>query len=127
MSEPLIDTAILVDVLRKRSEAEAYLLSIASQGLFTHATVVGELLMGIRDKKELQALDELLRPFFILHPTDADSSSSLGLLRQFKLSHGTGYLDCLIAATALRMNLSIATTNDKHFRPIPGLQVIRPY
>lgn len=127
MSAPVIDTAILVDHLRKRPEAEAYLLSIARQGLFTHDTVVGELLMGIRDKKELQALDELLRPFRILHLSESDSSISIELLRQYKLSHGTGYLDCLIAATCLRMNLPVSTTNDKHFRLIPNLQVIRPY
>jgi predicted nucleic acid-binding protein len=127
MNAPVIDTAILVDHLRKRPEAEAYLLSVASQGLVTHATVVGELLMGIRDKKELQALDDLLRPFHILQVNDSDSSTSLALLRQFRLSHGTGYLDCLIAATALRMKMPVCTTNDKHFRPIPNLQVIRPY
>ncbi len=127
MSAPIIDTAILVDHLRKRPEAEAYILSVAPQGLYTHATAVGELLMGIRDKKELQALDDLLRPFQILQLSDVDSATSLTLLRQFKLSHGTGYLDCLIAATCLRMNMPVSTTNDKHFRPIPNLQVIRPY
>ena len=127
MSAPVTDTAILVDHLRKRPEAGAYLLSVAPQGLLTHDTVVGELLMGIRDKKELQALDDLLRPFQILHLNETDSATAIELLRQYKLSHGTGYLDCLIAATCLRMKMPVSTTNDKHFRPILNLQVIRPY
>ena len=127
MSAPVLDTVILIDVLKNHPPAKAYIKSIAPQGLFTHATVVGEILMGIRDKDELKAFDELLVPFHILHPSHADSASCLALLHQFKLSHGTGYLDCLIAATALRLNMPISTLIEKHFRPIPGLQLIRPY
>lgn len=127
MNPPLIDTSILVDHPRQRPEAGAYLLQMAPQGLYTHATVIAELIVGVRSKDELHKLDATLRPFQILHPTDADSSSALDLLRMYKLAHGTGYLDSLIAATALRLILPIATTNDKHFRPIPNLQVIRPY
>jgi predicted nucleic acid-binding protein len=97
MSAPVIDTSILIDHLRKRPEAETYLLSVASLGLCTHATGVAELLVGIRDKKELQALDSLMQPFQILHPNDADSKVSLDLLRQLRLTYGIGYLDTLIA------------------------------
>ena len=35
--------------------------------------------------------------------------------------------DCLIAATCLRLGLPLVTVNDKHFRPIRRLRVIRPY
>jgi hypothetical protein len=127
MNPPLIDTPILIDVLRKRVEAETYILDTTPQNLCTHDTVVAEILMGVRDGKELAAVDRFLQPFQILHLTEVDSARAIELLHQFKLSHGTGYLDCLIAATALRLNMPVATTNDKHFRPIPNLQVIRPY
>jgi hypothetical protein len=33
--------------------------TVAAQGLVTHATVVGELLMGVRDKNELQLLKSI--------------------------------------------------------------------
>jgi len=127
VNPPIIDTSILVDHLRRRPEAQSYILQVAPQGLFTHATVLAELIVGVRDKAELHALDATLRPFQILHVNDADSASALELLRTYRLSHGTGYLDSLIAATALRLERPVATTNDKHFRPIPGLQLIRPY
>jgi predicted nucleic acid-binding protein len=127
MSAPIIDSVILIDVLKNHSPAKAYIESIAPSGLFTQATVVAEILMGIRDKGELHAFDELLVPFQILHPNQADSISSLTLLREHKLAHVTGYLDCLIAATALRLKMPISTLNEKHFRPIPGIQIIRPY
>jgi predicted nucleic acid-binding protein len=34
---------------------------------------------------------------------------------------------CLIAATALRLDMEVATVNEKHFRAIPRLKVFRPY
>jgi predicted nucleic acid-binding protein len=127
LNPPLIDTSILVDVLRQKLEAESFIRATAGIGLYTHDTVIGELLTGIRNAKELRALDGLLVPFQILHLSEADSELSLELLRCYKLSHNIGYLDCLIAATALRLNFPVATINDKHFRPIPNLQIIRPY
>jgi predicted nucleic acid-binding protein len=51
----------------------------------------------------------------------------LDLLAGFRLSHGVGWPDCLIAATAIRLGRPVATTNVKHFTPFPNLQVIRPY
>ena len=33
----------------------------------------------------------------------------------------------LIAAAAVRLHIPVATLNDKHFRSIPSVKVIRPY
>jgi hypothetical protein len=41
--------------------------------------------------------------------------------------HGVGWPDCLIAATCIRLGLPLVTLNDKHFRAIRGLRVVRPY
>jgi len=43
------------------------------------------------------------------------------------LSHNIGFLDCLIAATAIKNGLSLATLNLKHFAPFSDLQVEKPY
>jgi predicted nucleic acid-binding protein len=43
------------------------------------------------------------------------------------LSTRLGWPDCLIAAAALRLDLPLVTLNDKHFKPIRGLRVVRPY
>ena len=38
----------------------------------------------------------------------------------------TGYYDLIIAATAIENGDAVATFNQKHFRPVPGLTVIDP-
>ena len=46
---------------------------------------------------------------------------------RLNLSHGIGWPDCLIGATALRLRVAVVTLNDKHFKAIRGLRVVRPY
>jgi predicted nucleic acid-binding protein len=48
-------------------------------------------------------------------------------MQTFTLSHGLEIPDALIAATALELSLPLYTLNDRHFRMIPGLTVLRPY
>jgi len=47
--------------------------------------------------------------------------------REYPLSHGVGFLDSLIGASAHHYDLIVCTLNDKHFRPLPDLKVERPY
>ncbi len=44
-----------------------------------------------------------------------------------KVLYGVGFLDCLIAATAYEKNVPIATLNDKHFKQLTDITIIRPY
>ncbi|MBM3495088.1 MAG: type II toxin-antitoxin system VapC family toxin [Armatimonadetes bacterium] len=43
------------------------------------------------------------------------------------MSHGTGLLDALVAATAIRFGLAVATFNSRHFSPFGDLTVVEPY
>lgn len=128
MTDTLIDSAIVIDYLRGLSDAVACLDAItASARPKTHVVVQAEILQGARNAKEQLAIDALFAAFEVIAPTDADAGLSIELLRRYRLSHGIGWLDALIAATALRMGLGVCTTNTKHFAPIPNLRVIRPY
>ena len=89
--------------------------------------VVAEVLLGARDQREQDAIDQLFREFRI-HLIDPDDAQlSIDLLKRHRLSRGIGWLDCLIAATALRLRLPIATLNEKHFTVFDKLTVQRPY
>jgi predicted nucleic acid-binding protein len=57
----------------------------------------------------------------------ADMERAVQFVRAYTLAHGTGWPDCLLAATCLRLEVPVVTLNDKHFSPIRGLAVIRPY
>jgi predicted nucleic acid-binding protein len=128
MTEPIIDTSILVDYPRGHQGAIAWLGAAQSAGgLFTHAVVAGELLIGARDRRELQQIDRFLTAFTVVPSNEADSLAAVDYVRKFHLSHGVGLLDCLIGATCVRTSTPVATLNSKHFSSFTGLQVIRPY
>jgi predicted nucleic acid-binding protein len=128
MTEPIIDTSILIDYMRGHAQAIAWLnVTRASSGLFTHAIVAAELLKGARDRREQQQIDRFLNRFIVLPMNEADSMLAIDYVRQFHLSLSVGVLDCLLAATCTRLAAPVATINSKHFVAIPSLVVVRPY
>ncbi len=124
----LIDSTVLIDEHRGDARARTYLepLLVGGAGLI-HPVSAGEVLGGAKDRTELAALDQLVARFRLAHAKHVDFTAALGFVRQFTLSHRIGWPDCLIAATGIRLGLPVVTVNDKHFRVIRGLSVIRPY
>lgn len=86
-----------------------------------------ELVQDARDKSELRRSLEFLGPFEIYWPDRAALIRSLELFATFHLSHGTGMIDSLIAASALSLDTELCTFNTKHFKHIPGLRLTCPY
>ncbi len=128
MSNIIVDSSILIDFLRGRSEAVAFISAPpAGQKITLHVVVAAELLQGVRDAREQRSIDGFLLKYPLLTLSESDSLTALDLLRRFRLSHGIGWQDCLIAATCIRLNAPLATRNVKHFSPIPDLQLLRPY
>ena len=124
----IIDSSVLIDCLRGRTDAVAFLASQSSGGRArTHLLVAAELLAGARDKKELNLIDSFVGTFDLVVPTEADGLAALDLYRQFHLSHGVDWPDCQIAATALRLAVEVFTQNVKHFTAFPGVRVARAY
>ena len=97
------------------------------QSLLLHPVVLAEVLVGARNRRHLQDLDKSLADIPLLIVKSKDFHTALDLVRLPSLAHSTGWADCLIAATALRMDVAVVTINDKHFRPIADLRVLRPY
>jgi predicted nucleic acid-binding protein len=85
-----------------------------------------ELIVGCRDKTELQTLAKFLARFQILKLNEQISAKSVELLNQYRLSHGLLIADALIAATALETDENFITGNQKDFRFISGLKLL-PY
>jgi len=124
----LVETTVAIDYLRRRAEALAYLDGLRSEEVLrTSVVTAAELLSGCRDKREEHEVRQFLNTFDLEPITEADSWLALRLLEEHRLKDGLGWLDCPIASIALRLNVPIATLNVKHFRPIVGLPVVRPY
>jgi predicted nucleic acid-binding protein len=123
----IIDTDILIDVGRKVKEAidridneektSALGISIVTQM---------ELIVGCRNKKELNALNRFLKRFKIVSLNESTATKAVELLSRYRLSHGLLIADSLIAATAMIMDVPLLTKNQKDYRFIEGLKWL-PY
>lgn len=123
----LIETTILVDVFRDKPEAIAWVNSLPLQGRWVSVITYFELLAGCRNRREQRTVAREMRNYRLLLLTEDISRTALSWFERFHLSHGVGFLDSLIGATALHQDLTVATLNTKHFEPLPGIRVERPY
>jgi tRNA(fMet)-specific endonuclease VapC len=127
-SAVLVETTILVDYLRGSRAAADFLDAARAEGeLFSSAVTKAELIVGSRTRAESRAIDQLFARFRVEAITAHDSILALKWLSRFYHASGVGFHDCLLGAAAVRMRIPIATLNDKHFKPLPGVKVVRPY
>ncbi len=125
MGTILVDTDILIDAGRNLSEAVSFLENAENESSLTISAVTKmELIVGCRNKTELRALDEFLERFTQIRLSETITDISMILLRRYRLSHGLLIPDALIAATAISINASFATKNQKDFRFISNLDLL---
>jgi len=123
----LVDTDVLVDCLRGTVSAEAWLKGRAQPAFAVPAVVAMELVMGCRDRADLEGIQRFLETFEVIWPEASEFAAAYGLLLTHRLSSGLDIPDCLVAATALARNARLYTFNLKHFQVVPGLNAERPY
>ncbi len=123
----LLDTSILVDFLRGNESASVWLNRFQEGELAISVVTAAELIAGCRNRREQKSVEKELALYPMLWVSGAVSTTAWNWYRQYHLSDGVGFLDCLIAASAYEQGLIVATLNEKHFRPFPNLQVERPY
>lgn len=120
----LIDTDVLIEYLRGRSEAVEYLEGLTSD-LYLSVISVAELFARVRDDEEEKSLKQLLLTFVIL-PVTEKTARLRGLYRRdYGGSHGTGLADALIAATSEENGADLVTFNRRHFPMVSKIMV--PY
>jgi len=124
MTRYLIDTSVFIDHLRGKSEATKLISN--TQGIVISFAVFGELLQGIKDKKDLKKLEKLMDLYELDWGQEKVTKLAVDILKQYGLKQGIGLIDAMLAATALTRKLVLVTDNLKHFRPIDGLTVKRP-
>ncbi|HEX8246272.1 MAG TPA: type II toxin-antitoxin system VapC family toxin [Longimicrobium sp.] len=123
----LFDTDVLIDAARGVVTA----LDVLEDAAREHALAISiitqmELIVGCRNKAELRAADKFLQRFSVLLPGEAAYDQAVGLLHQYRLSHGLQIPDAVIAATALTEGVPLVSKNQRDYRFIPDLQLL-PY
>ena len=121
----LIDTDILIDVSRGipiainrlQSEVENSTLAISS-------ITQMELIVGCRNKTELQSLEKFLQRYVIIKVDELITDKAIELLIQYRLSHGLLIPDGLIAATAIITDTPLLSKNQRDYRFISELNLL---
>jgi predicted nucleic acid-binding protein len=122
-SSLLLDTTVLVDVLRGHAGAAAF-VEAARGKLAVSSLTVAEIYAGTRGDEALP-VGRLMGLFTVLPVTNAIGQLGGAYRHEFGRRSGTGLINCLIAATAQLHGLQLATANLKHF---PMLDDVRhPY
>ena len=126
MSLTLIDSDILIDAAAQVvKEAVDCLKSVEQQSTLIVCTITEmELLVGYRNKAELQNPDRLLERFQIIPLNEEISHSAVVLIRRYRLSHGLLLADALIAATALTLACDFITKNQRDYRFVENLSLL---
>ena len=123
----LLDTDVMVDVLRGHVPARDWLASVTLQEIGIPGLVAMELLQGCRDAREQRRVEKTLGTYPLCWPSGEDCAKALTWFAAYRLSHQLGMLDALIAAAATGLRAELATFNTKHYGAVKQLKTIQPY
>jgi tRNA(fMet)-specific endonuclease VapC len=123
----ILDTDIMIDLLRQYQPALAWLQSIDGEEIVLPGFVVMELIQGCRSSAEQEKVWVQLQVYEVAWPSSQVCDEALFAFRRHHLSHGLGILDALIGQMAVALNLPLCTFNQKHYRAIANLKTVQPY
>lgn len=125
--DAVLDTSILIDLLRGFPPATGWFRDLGRQRLAISPVTWMETIQGATDKVKRAHAVRFLRQFHIEHPTEDDNRWAMRQLARFYLSHGIRLEDAMIASVAARLSTPLYTINLKHFAPLPTVDAKRPY
>ncbi len=123
----VVDTDILIDVLRRQEKAKNFIAGITENDSVAYVSVLteAELLSGTecKDAEKLERAEGLLATFHAIDVTQSLARKAAALRRQ----HNVPLDDAIIAATALEFDIVLYTRNVSDFKKIKDLKVTVPY
>ena len=123
----MIDTDILIDVANEDLTAINRLADEPKKAVLSVSLItVMELIVGWRNKSELQKLNRFLSQFHYLTLNQEISDLAVQLIKEYYLSHGLMIPDALIAATAIDYNIALLSKNQRDYCFISSLNLL-PY
>jgi predicted nucleic acid-binding protein len=123
----VVDTDVLVDAIHGIGIAVNRLAQERlSATLVISSMTRKELLVGCLNKTEQKALLKFLTSFQLIKLNASIDDRADELLQKYNLSHGLWTADAFIAATALTLDCSLLSKNQRDFRFIQDLKLL-PY
>lgn len=110
----LLDTNILINFLRGRTEA-IHFLNQPDISFIISTITVAELYSSVKGKNEEKSIEDILQTLNVI-PVTSSIAQKGGLIKnEYWKSHRVGIADAVIAATAIEENAKLITLNLKHF------------
>jgi predicted nucleic acid-binding protein len=119
MKEYLLDSNILIYLLKNDSKTKALLKRLRREYFFISTISVTEVQWGARSQKDLKILKDFTRQFV---PLDLRTAIAEQAVTLSKTQKSLKFKDLLIAATAQVEGLTLVTT-DKDFKRIKDLKL----
>lgn len=120
MEKYLADTTVLIDHLRGNLQAKNFLINF---NVAISQVSVAELIQGTKIKTQLAEIDAAVNDLIIYSINETVSTIGIDLMKKFFHSHHLLFLDALIAATGITHELTLVTSNVKHFQMINDLKL----
>ena len=121
MERYLVDTNIFINHFRGKDVATNFLKE--RNFLYTSFVTYGELLQGVRNRRELNLVNKTMDKFDIDFGSNKIFADTMDLLNKYSLSHGLKLPDAVIAATALNRSYIVVTENIRDFKFIPNIKL----
>ncbi len=124
MSNVLLDTDILIDILKGRAAVRTFLFDLTDHAVPCCSVIsVAELYAGMRTEEK--RVTDILLDALVIVPVGQEIAEVAGRFAQREKSRRLELADCLIAATAFVEGATLATGNTKDY-PMPEITVINP-
>ena len=118
----LVDTNIFIEIYRNQDARLQQVIDGFDKTLI-NTIIYFELVSGEPNKNRYAQREKYLQSYELVHLDPETCMLAVKLMRKFKLSHGLGFPDALIASTCIVHDLYLFTKNRKHFEFIPELIV----
>lgn len=121
----LLDTSVLIAVIRRRPEALRWAHRNAERPFAVSAVSVLELHRGVRDGEDLAEAEAAIDGVQVIGLDGPIGAHAGAIMREYAAKIGLDVPDAIIAATAQIVRLPLLTLNLKHFPMLPDAR--RPF
>ena len=126
MTVGIVDTTVIIHLFRRNAAARAW-AELQTERLSVTPYTWLEVMYGAPGKSGQAACLAIMDDFDMIYPVQTDIEWSMQAIMTYRLSHGVGVLDCLIASIAHRLQVPLFTDNVKDFPMLAIDRLIKPY
>jgi hypothetical protein len=121
----IIDTDVIIRELRGNLSAKKVIHANIPFSISVVTYI--EIVQGMRNKQELNKFIKQLAKWNvnIIQLSNDISTRAMIYVEEFFLSHSMELADSLIAATCINNSEALLTANDKHYKHIPNIQLVK--